>query len=83
MVQDAVDVLLWCAAFRRHPVYLRARAAGVPEHRIIPVALYWDGVQYTKRDSMNCYYVRNLYTGVQYLSFITRKDEDCQCGCRG
>ena len=59
-------------AYKRHPVYLRARAAGVPEERIYPVSIYWDGVQYTKHDGLWAFYVRDLFYNTQYLQFLLR-----------
>ena len=59
-------------SFDSHPVVLRARANGIPERRIIPVALYWDSVKYSTRDSFIAFYFHNMRTNKQYLAFLLR-----------
>ena len=60
-----MDPFLWCSAYRRHPAYLAARAAGLPESRIVPVCLYWDGFLFNKKDSADGHYFVDLFTNTQ------------------
>ncbi|CAE7032303.1 unnamed protein product [Symbiodinium sp. CCMP2592] len=59
------------------------REAGLPKERIIPVAVYFDGVQYTKNENFLGFYVTNLRTKRQQLVWLLRLSELCSCGCRG
>ena len=68
----ATDRAEWHDAYERHPVVARARAAGWPEPRIRPVALYWDGVQYTRRDTFMGFYFEDMRSGTRYLSSLLR-----------
>jgi hypothetical protein len=51
--------------------------------RILPLALYWDGVKYTLKDSFLALYLTDYRTGRIYLLCLVRKDDMCKCGCRG
>lgn len=56
-------------SFDQHPVVLRARADG---RAVRPLALYWDGVQYTNHDSFMGFYVTDLLSEQKFLSFLIR-----------
>jgi hypothetical protein len=49
----------------------------MPWYRIVPGALYTDGVQYTNNDSFEGLYIRNLRSGVQELLSIFRSSLTC------
>ena len=53
--------------YDQHPIVLDALAAGLPKEHIIPVAVYFDGVQYTKNENFLGFYVTNLRTKRQQL----------------
>ena len=55
------------ASFTKHPVIRSALERGIHWPEIIPLALYTDGVQYTKNDSYIGYFVQNLRTGTKML----------------
>ena len=55
--------------FDQHPVVLRARAEG---RAVRPLALYWDGVQYTNHDSFMGFYVTDVLSEQKFLSFLVR-----------
>lgn len=57
--------------YTSHPVVVQARRDGFPR-RVRPVALYWDGVQYTKHDSFMGFYVTDILTEQKFLSFLVR-----------
>ena len=69
--------------YYHHPVVAKARADGVAWQNVKPIALYTDGVAYTKRDSFIGFFFRNLRTGVSKLAALIRKEDLCVCGCRG
>ena len=53
------------AQYRNHPV---VNSSAGP---VLPLALYWDGVEYTKNDAFIGFYIRNLISGrVQMVSFL-------------
>ena len=60
-----------CRKWREHPVRQR-HAHILPSSRIRPVALYWDGVQYTERDNFFGLFIRDLLTGVSHLMVVVR-----------
>lgn len=57
-------------SFTKHPVVQANKE--LHWSRIIPIAMYFDGVSYTKHDSFWAFYVRNLRTGVQELCILIR-----------
>ena len=57
--------------YDNHPVVQAARASGIKAN-VWPVALYWDGVAYTKNDSFMAFYVTDLLTSQKFLSFLLR-----------
>ena len=56
--------------FEKHPVVLSARAEG---RAVRPLALYWDGVQYTNHDSFMGFYVTDVLSEQKFLSFLVRQ----------
>lgn len=58
--------------YRNHPVVLQAKADGL-KAPVRPLALYWDGVVYTKNDSFFGFYVTDILTGQKFLSFLVRQ----------
>ena len=58
--------------FSSHPVVEKARSDGVPDTKIIPVSLYWDGLGYTKRDSVVAFYFTELRSGQTHLGALLR-----------
>ena len=68
--------------YLNHPVVQTAMAEGL-ESIVRPIALYWDGVVYTKNDSFWAFYCTDILSSQKFLSFLIRSEEMCQCGCRG
>ena len=74
----------WADAYNRHPAV--AAAGGCPVH---PVALYVDGVRYTKAiglgrsDTFIGFFTYSLITAKRHLLGLVRKSRLCRCGCRG
>ena len=70
----------WEPVYRTHPV-----GRELPS----PIALYVDGVQFTKQiavgrqDSLICFVVYNLVTNKRHVVCVIRKSSLCKCGCRG
>ena len=60
-----------------HPVVL------LHLYRAFPLALYLDGVPYTKLDGVIGFWIYNLVTNVRHLLGVIRKSKICRCGCRG
>lgn len=57
--------------YKHHPVVQAARASHI-RTKVRPIALYWDGVAYTKNDSFMAFYVTDLLTSQKFLSFLLR-----------
>ena len=51
--------------------------------KVVPLALYSDGVQYEKRDSVTGLWMINLATNKRYLLLVLRKRTRCGCACKG
>ena len=49
----------------------------------IPLAVYFDGVPYTKSDSVLGVWTQNLASGTRHLSAVLKKSKLCRCGCQG
>jgi hypothetical protein len=56
-----------CPTFLSSDTARKCLAAGYDAADIVPLSLYFDGVQYTKMDSFVGYYAENLYTRRKYL----------------
>ena len=50
---------------------------------VFPVAMFVDGVPFTKRDSVIGFWFYNMLTGNRHLCAVLRKAQQCRCGCRG
>lgn len=61
-----------------HPAVL---AAG-PGEVVVPLALYVDGVPYTKADSFLAFWLYDLVTYKRHLVCVLRKSRICACGCK-
>ena len=59
-----------CPKLYDHPVWNSQKADMMHWSRVIPCALYWDGVQYTKRDSFHALYLLNLRTAEKHVIFV-------------
>lgn len=62
--------------YHQHPVVLQAAEEGFPT-RVRPIALYWDGVAYTKHDSFTGFYVTDILTSQKFVSFLLRTALSC------
>ena len=67
----------WSDAYKKHPVVM----ASAPR-TVVPLALYIDGVPFTKHDSFLAFWVYNLITMERHLVAVIRKSCACACGCR-
>ena len=65
--------------YTNHPVVRSAP----PGTCVFPLAMYLDGVLYTRRDSIIGFFIYSVLTGVRHLVCTIRKSEVCQCGCKG
>ena len=76
--EDPVDSLededtFYHEAYTKHPVTVSAKQFGWHWTRILPFALFWDGVVYSKKDSFWALFARNLRTQEQFLLWIIRQ----------
>ncbi|CAE7267823.1 unnamed protein product [Symbiodinium sp. CCMP2592] len=46
--------------YEKHPVTVQALNEGIPRERIVPLSVYFDGVQYTKNENFLVFYFTNL-----------------------
>ena len=58
--------------YEQHPAVVRCRQQGMPESKIRPVALYWDGVQYGKKQSFVAMPCHDLKANKKHLCFLIR-----------
>ena len=56
-----------------HPAVRNAMPGFAPR----PVALYWDGVQYSVHDSFTGFYVTDILSGQKFLSFLLSRSLSC------
>ena len=61
--------------YSRHPVTIQARREGLRPEHIVPVSVYFDGVQYTQNENFLGFYVTNLRSGQQRLVWLLRSLE--------
>lgn len=66
------------AAFKAHPV-----VRGHPGVPVMPVALYLDGISFTRRDSLLGIFVYSLVSMRRHLCAVLRRSHLCRCGCKG
>ena len=65
--------------YYKHPV-----VSSAPQGAFVwPIALYLDGVRFTREDTVVGLWIVCLLTGKRFLSCILRKIDMCNCGCRG
>eukprot|EP00959_Pyramimonas_sp_CCMP1952_P438681 9184070-Pyramimonas_sp.AAC.1 len=75
----------WSTTFRRHP----RRVVAGDDRKVYPVALYLDGIKFTrsigpgKADSAMLITGYNLMTYKRHVLYVLSKREMCRCGCRG
>ena len=56
--------------YESHPVTVQALREGFRREHIIPLSVYFDGVQYTQNENFLGFYVTNLRTGKQRLVWL-------------
>ena len=78
-LQEMVDNMVLPPCYFANPIVKASTAGSLP----VPFALYCDGVQYSKNDSVIGLWLHNLVTESRGLVTIIRKSVMCQCGCRG
>lgn len=59
------------SSYWNHPVVVKAMQEN-NQTMVRPIALCWDGVQYTKRDSFMGFYVTDILSNKKFLSFLVR-----------
>ena len=59
--------------FDTHPAVVRARLAGLQDHQIRPIGLYWDGVLYNRKQTFCAMYFVDFKTGVMHLAWLVRR----------
>ena len=71
--EPATDVVRFdCARWRDHSIR-KASEGKVHWSRVVPAALYWDGVEFQNRDSFFTICVRDLRANVSYPMIILRR----------
>ena len=84
-IRDFTESAAWHNTFEEHPF----RHLADDPRPVYPLALYCDGVRYTratqmgKNDSLINFTCHNLATGKRHLIACASKRELCKCGCRG
>lgn len=58
--------------YAKHPVIQAALEDGWHWSKVRPIGIYFDKVGYTKRDSFNAFYVKDLRSSKRFCSFIVR-----------
>ena len=64
-------------SFFKHEVYLQKQA------KACPVGYFSDAVPHTNRDSFIAFYWSSIISGKRHLICSLRKQDLCQCGCKG
>jgi hypothetical protein len=64
--EDSLEV------YAKHPVIQKAREDGWHWSKVRPIGIYFDKVGYTKRDSFNAFYVKDLRTSKRFCSYLVR-----------
>ena len=59
-----------CEKLDKHEAMSSPKATSLHWSRRIAIALYWDGVQYTKRDTFHTLYIVNLPTRERHIVFL-------------
>ena len=76
--KDVARVLGGLDSYDAHPVVEAAKHEGF-KNLVRPVALYWDGVAYTKNDSFFAFYVTDILSTQKFLSFLLRLNLSTAC----
>ena len=76
-ILDEVEATQWPPAYYDNPIVRR------DGRRVVPLALYLDGVPSTKRDGILGFWVYNLIARRRHLICVLRKSSLCKCGCGG
>jgi hypothetical protein len=76
-VDEAAKSSGWADRYRNHEL-LKVPGGD----RLVPLALYIDGVPFLKRDSAIGFWLSNLATGQRVLVMSLRKRQLCRCGCK-
>ena len=58
--------------YAKHPVTVKAFEQGFKREQVVPISVYFDGVQYSKNENFLGFYVTNLRTGKQRLLWLLR-----------
>ena len=58
--------------YEKHPVTLQALQEGFRREHIVPISIYFDGVQYTKNENFLGFYMTSLRTTKQSLLWVLR-----------
>ena len=67
----------WPPAYTDHVVVSSTTAT------VLPLAVYIDGVPYSRTDSVLGFWVENMASGARHLCVLLRKRNMCKCGCKG
>ena len=46
--------------YDKHPVTVQALSEGIPRECVVPISVYFDGVQYSKNENFLGFYITNL-----------------------
>ena len=70
--------------YEHHPVTVEAFNTGFRREHVVPLSVYFDGVQYSKNENFLGFYITNLRTQRQRLVWLLRTWEAltiAQCCC--
>ena len=67
----------WGPVYDRHEIVVSS-----PGEVVVPLALYMDGVPFTRSDGFLGVWVYNLHSWERHLVAAVRKSQMCACGCR-
>ena len=76
-LRESVERGDWPPSYTEHPV-VRSAPAGT----VLPLAVYLDGVPFSKSDGFLAFWVYNLLTMRRHLVAVLRKSFACTCGCK-
>ena len=75
---DSVAARQWARNYMENEVVKRE-----PLGTVFPLGLYWDKVQYKKRDNTLGIWAINCFTHRRHLMACIPTSQTCQCGCNG
>ena len=73
----------WTQAHLEHSVVVQLLANGVHISRIRRIGIFLDDAGFTKNESFGALYLSDVGANERFLIAIVRKEELCQCGCKG